>query len=103
MPSIKKSEVATVADALRELRNMQAQIIHGSRIFGDIADILEAESNRLEWLQKYCDSAEHPFDFEGEPPKLTGKFWRISHHDGNETVDATLREVVDSAMRDWPL
>lgn len=39
------SGVKNVSDALRELRVMHSQIIHGSSIFGDIADILENLAN----------------------------------------------------------
>lgn len=42
MPHNYPSNVTTPAEAVAELRTMQTQIIHGSNIFGDIADIIEA-------------------------------------------------------------
>lgn len=40
-PGIKPSGITTAEQAIAELRSMQAQIIHGPNVFGDIADIIE--------------------------------------------------------------
>lgn len=59
MPHLRPAGIETVKDALLQLREMQAQIIHGTNVFGEIADLMEAvynENERIVSEAKKCYS-----------------------------------------------
>lgn len=41
-------------EAIQKLRDMQKQIIHGSNIFGDIANVIERMGKQLDALLAHC-------------------------------------------------
>lgn len=49
----------TTKDAIEKLDQMQSQIIHGSRIFGDIADVIRLEIERGSAWADYATHQEH--------------------------------------------
>lgn len=49
-----KSKIDDSAKAILELRQMQSQIIHGSNMFGEIADVIQRMGNQLDALLNHC-------------------------------------------------
>lgn len=49
----------TRKEAIEKLDQMQSQIIHGSRIFGDIADVIRLEIKRGSAWADYAAHQEH--------------------------------------------
>lgn len=52
-PGLRPSDITTAEQAIAELRGMQKQIIHGTNLFGDIADIIMELAGEVKSLRQH--------------------------------------------------